>query len=130
MDRGELLPDDVMQGVVAERLQQADAREDGFLLDGFPRTVGQAEALDVLAEVDLAIDLDVPYEIVMERMLARGRTDDTPEAIKRRLDLYEEQTRPLLERYGSADKLITVDGVGTEDEVEARLVEAIRARTA
>lgn len=130
MDRGDLLPDDVMQGVVAERLEQDDARTAGFLLDGFPRTVGQAEALDALAAIDLAIDLDVPYDVVMERMLARGRTDDTPEAIARRLDLYEAQTRPLLERYGSQSKLVTVDGVGTEEQVEARLVAAIAAARA
>jgi adenylate kinase len=127
MDRGDLLPDDVMQGVVAERLGQDDARTAGFLLDGFPRTVGQAEALEDLAGIDLAIDLDVPYEVVMERMLARGRTDDTPEAIQRRLDLYEQQTHPLLALYRGQGKLVRVDGVGTEAEVEARLLAAIEA---
>jgi adenylate kinase len=127
MDQGELLPDDVMQGVVAERLQQDDASTAGFLLDGFPRTVGQAKALADMAGLDLVIDLDVPVDLVMERMLARGRADDTPDAIKRRLDLYDEQTRPLLAFYGDQGLLVTVDGVGTEDEVEARLAAAIES---
>jgi adenylate kinase len=127
MDRGDLLPDDVMQGVVAERLAQDDARTAGFLLDGFPRTVGQAKALADMAPIDLVIDLDVPREMVIERMAARGRVDDTPEAIARRLDLYDEQTRPLLDFYGDQSLLVTVDGVGTEDEVEARLRAAIDA---
>jgi adenylate kinase len=127
MDRGDLLPDDVMQGVVAERLEQEDARTNGFLLDGFPRTVGQAKALADMALIDLVIDLDVPRKMVIERMAARGRVDDTPEAIARRLDLYDEQTRPLLDFYGDQGLLVTVDGVGTEDEVEARLRAAIDA---
>ncbi|OWY61545.1 adenylate kinase, partial [cyanobacterium TDX16] len=81
--------------------------------------------------IDLAIDLDVPYDVVMERMLARGRADDTPEAIQRRLDLYEEQTHPLLDLYSGQGKLVRVDGVGTEAEVEARLLAAItEARSA
>ena len=68
MDRGDLLPDDVMQGVVAERLQQDDARTSGFLLDGFPRTVGQAEALAEMTPLELVVDLDVPRELVIERI--------------------------------------------------------------
>jgi adenylate kinase len=131
MDRGDLLPDDVMQGVVGERLGQDDAKAAGFLLDGFPRTVGQAEALADMTPIDLVIDLDVPVDLVMQRMVARGRADDTPDAIQRRLDLYDEQTRPLLAFYGDQGLLVTVDGVGTEDEVESRLVKAIEAaRTA
>jgi len=127
MDRGDLLPDDVMQGVVEERLGLPDATGDGFLLDGFPRTVGQAKALADMAPIDLVIDLDVPREMVIERMAARGRVDDTPEGIARRLDLYDEQTRPLLDFYGDQGLLVMVDGVGTEAEVEGRLAAAIDA---
>jgi adenylate kinase len=127
MDDGKLLPDDVMRGVVAERLAQPDAAEHGFILDGFPRTTGQAEALGSMAELDLVIDLDVPRELVTERLLARGREDDSPEGIETRLDIYEADTRPLLAFYGDKGLLVTVDGVGTEDEVEARLVAAIDA---
>jgi adenylate kinase len=126
MDRGDLLPDDVMRGVVAERLDQPDAAS-GFLLDGFPRTVGQAEALEDMAGVDLVIDLDVQEDLVLERLLSRQREDDTAEAIRNRLDQYNEQTRPLLEHYRTQDKLITVDGVGEMDEVEKRLITAIDA---
>lgn len=128
MDRGELLPDEVITGVVAERLAQPDAAERGFLLDGFPRTVGQARALGELAALDLVVDLDVPRELVVERMEARGRADDTPEAIARRLDLYEEQTRPLTRHYEEQGLLVVVDGVGSMDEVERRLVAAIDER--
>jgi adenylate kinase len=127
MDAGELVPDDVMEGIVVERLAKPDA-EPGWLLDGYPRTLGQVEAMGRnLGErfVDLAVNLDVPTEIVTERMLARGREDDTPEAIARRLGLYEEQTRPLLDFFEARAQLVEVDGVGTEDEVFERLVKAI-----
>lgn len=132
MDAGDLVPDDVMVGIVDERLGQPDA-EAGFLLDGFPRTGDQAEALDrLLGERELvaAINLEVAEEVVIERMLARGRQDDTEEAIRRRLDLYLEQTAPLLELYRSHGLLVEVDGVGTEDEVAERLFGAIDNRTA
>lgn len=130
MDAGDLVSDEIMNGIVAERLAKADIREGGVLLDGFPRTADQADALeriltDLGQRLTMAIDLDVPVEIVMERMLARGRDDDSPEAIQRRLDLYEEQTAPLLEWFRSHDQLVTVDGVGREDEVFQRLAAAI-----
>lgn len=129
MDAGELVPDEVMEGIVVERLAKPDA-EGGWLLDGYPRTLGQVEALRRhLGEdfLDLAVNLDVPVEVVTERMLGRGREDDTPEAIARRLDLYEEQTAPLLAFFEDAGTLVTVDGVGTEDEVLERLTKAIDA---
>ncbi len=127
MDAGDLVPDDVMEGIVVERLAKPDA-EPGWLLDGYPRTLGQVEAMGRnLGDgfVDLAVNLDVPVEIVTERMMSRGREDDTPEAIGRRLSLYEEQTRPLLDFFDGRDQLVTVDGVGTEDEVFERLVKVI-----
>jgi adenylate kinase len=130
MDAGDLVPDDVMERIVADRLQNADVIAAGFLLDGFPRTVVQAEALESMTDdrfIDLALNLDVPEDVVMERMLSRGREDDTADAIRRRLDLYDAETSPLLEWFGSRDLLTTVDGVGEEDEVSERLYAAVDA---
>jgi len=129
MDAGDLVPDDVMEGIVVERLAKPDA-EPGWLLDGYPRTLGQVEAMQRnLGEafVDLAVNLDVPVDVVTERMVARGREDDTEDAIRRRLELYEEQTAPLLSWFGERDRLVEVDGVGSEDEVFERLVKVVDA---
>lgn len=129
MDAGDLVPDEVMEGIVVERLAKPDA-EPGWLLDGYPRTLGQVEAMQRnLGEafVDLAVNLDVPVEVVTERMVARGRADDTEEAIRRRLELYEQQTAPLLGWFGDRDRLVEVDGVGAEDEVFERLVKVVDA---
>jgi adenylate kinase len=157
MDRGDLLPDDVMIGIVAERLGKEDARTRGYILDGFPRTVGQAEALTDLTSrkpLDLVIDLEVPRDMVLRRLAARRvcsecgtnyaaapgegewdcelcggkvehRADDTEDAINRRLDLYERQTRPLIDFYQARGELAEVDGVGTPDEVTSRLTTAV-----
>ncbi len=126
MKAGELVGDDIMNGIVAERLAEDDIMEHGVILDGFPRTTAQADALEqILAdqgvELDMAINIDVPLEEVTARMMARGREDDTEESIARRLELYEEQTAPLLDWFADHDKLVIVDGVGTEDEVFARV---------
>lgn len=126
MDRGDLVSDDIIVGVVQERLAKDDAAA-GFLLDGFPRTVGQAEALAGIAAPRVVVNLDVPTDLVLERMLLRGRADDTEEAITRRLELYEEQTAPLVAYYDGLGVLVTVDGVGEVDEVFARVVKAIDA---
>jgi len=161
MKAGGLVPDDVMIGIVDERLRGADARTRGYLLDGFPRTVAQAEAMEKIAvdnALDLAIDLDVPREMVLQRLSGRRlcrdcgtnytstgyerrpwlcdvcggdiihREDDTEEAINRRLDDYESQTRPLIDFYESRGLLVTVSGVGTPDEVLIRLISAIEGR--
>jgi adenylate kinase len=131
MSQGNLVPDDVMIGVVRERLAKPDAVERGFLLDGFPRTLGQAEALLDITGMDgleVVIDLDVPVDVVTERMKGRGRADDTEEAITRRLALYEKETSPVLAWFEAKGKLVTVDGVGAEDEVFARLQAAIDQR--
>ena len=122
--------DDIMNGIIAERLAEADIAEHGVLLDGFPRTVGQAEALEeILAgqgvELDAVVNIDVPLEEVTERMMARGREDDTEEAIAERLRNYEEQTAPLLTFYADRNKLVVVDGLGEEDEVFARVEGAL-----
>ncbi len=133
MDRGDLVPDDVMHGIVTERLQQPDVAEHGVLLDGYPRTPDQADELERVLEalgtpLDVAINLDVPVAEVTERMLARGREDDTPEAIGRRLDHYEALTAPLIEWFGERNLLHVVDGLGAEDEVFARVRAVIDAR--
>jgi adenylate kinase len=126
---GELVPDDVMVGIVEERIAQPDAAR-GFILDGFPRTIPQAQALlehTGPEGIHVAVDLDVPLDIVKERMLGRGRDDDTESAIVRRLELYEEETIPTIRWFEEQGRLITVDGVGTPEEVSQRLVKAIDA---
>ncbi len=132
MESGGLVSDEIMNGIVAERLAKPDIAAQGVLLDGFPRTADQADTLEsILADLDqpltLALNLDVPVDEVTRRMMARGRSDDTEEAIRRRLQLYEEQTAPLLEWFGSRGLLATVDGLGDEDEVFQRLQEAIES---
>lgn len=127
MDAGELVGDQLILGIVAQRLEQSDAAA-GFLLDGFPRTPAQADGLfSLLAphSVDRAIDLDVADDVVMQRMLERGRADDTPEAINRRLELYEAETAPLRQLFADRGVLVTVDGLGTPSEVHERIVSAI-----
>ncbi|MCY3861503.1 MAG: adenylate kinase [bacterium] len=131
MDAGNLVGDDIMIGIVGERLADNDIQAHGVLLDGFPRTTAQADALaEILGGTgpDLAINLDVPIAEVTERMLARGRDDDTEEAISRRLGLYEAETAPLLAWFEERGRLTVVDGLGTEDEVFARLSQVVDAR--
>lgn len=124
MDAGDLVPDHLMNAIVADRLGEPDVVERGVLLDGFPRTPTQASELENIrgdGGVDAAINLEVPVAEVTRRMLERGRDDDTEEAIARRLELYEAQTEPLLEWFGQRGVLHTVDGMGDEDEVFARI---------
>ncbi len=161
IDAGKLVGDDIMVGIVAERLEADDARTRGYILDGFPRTVAQAIALDEITSsrpLEMAIDLDVPRDLVLSRLSARRvcrdcganyqasgndpspwtcdncggdvvqRDDDTPAAINQRLDLYETQTQPLIDYYGSSGRLITVDGVGSPDDVFDRLTKAVEQR--
>ncbi|WP_181777244.1 adenylate kinase [Amycolatopsis pittospori] len=131
LDSGELVPDSVTNEMVRERLAEPDAKV-GFLLDGFPRNTKQADVLgEILSEVDTelnaVIQLQVSEDVVVERLLSRGRSDDTEDVIRRRQQIYVSETAPLLEYY--ADKLVTVDGVGTVDEISARVLEALRDRT-
>lgn len=158
MDRGQLLPDEVMLGVISERLAQPDVAEYGFLLDGYPRTVGQAEALVGLTPIDMAVDLSVPEQVVLDRLSSRRvcegcgriysvghppeanwtcdtcggrvvqRDDDQPAAIAKRLEVYREQTVPTIDWFESKDLLLTVDGLGSPNEVFARLRAAIDQR--
>lgn len=130
MDAGGLVDDDTMIGIVNERLAEADVLERGVLLDGFPRTPTQADELvRILGDrsVDAAINLEVSIEEVTARMLERGRDDDTPEAIAKRLGLYESQTRPLLDWFDERGLLLEVDGLGAEDDVFARVQTALDA---
>ncbi len=130
MDAGELVPDEVMNGIVSERLSADDVVERGVLLDGYPRTPAQAEALEEALEssethLDLALNLEVPIEEATRRMLDRARADDTEEVILRRLALYETETAPLVSWFEKRSLLITVDGMGSEDEVFQRLRRAV-----
>lgn len=134
MDSGGLVSDDIMNGIVAERLTQADIVASGVLLDGFPRTPVQAETLAEmmvpLGGITAGINLDVPFEECKKRMLERGRDDDTPEAIDTRLNLYEEMTAPLIAWFGDQQLLEVIDGLGTEEDVAARISTAIDRRLA
>lgn len=134
MEGGGLVSDEIINGIVAERFTCSDIVDKGVLLDGFPRTVAQANALeDILAvhdqQLDVAINLEVPLVTVTQRMLARRRKDDTPEAIKRRLDLYETETAPLLDWFASRNLLQAIDGVGSETAVFERIETAITTST-
>jgi len=131
MDAGELVSDEVTVGMVAQRLSEPDT-ENGFILDGFPRTVAQAESLSkILAkddhELDAVVALEVPEDVVVARLLGRGRGDDTEDVIRRRQQVYRDETHPLLEHYKS--RLVTVNAVGEVEEITERVLEALRTRT-
>ncbi|PXY17174.1 adenylate kinase [Prauserella coralliicola] len=131
LDSGDLVPDSVTNEMVRERLADPDTKA-GFLLDGFPRNTKQAEVLgEMLAESDTALDavieLQVPEDVLVERLLGRGRADDTEEVIRRRQQVYRSETAPLLEFY--ADILVTVDGVGDIDEVSSRVLDALAKKS-
>jgi inorganic pyrophosphatase len=162
MDRGELVADDLVVSLIGERLAAADVRSGGFVLDGFPRTAEQAEALTgMLADdaLDRAVVIDVPLAVARARLLARRvcagcgriysverargletwtcgacggivrrRADDTEETVTRRLTLYDEQTRPLLDWFADRGQLLLVDGVGTSEEVFGRLLAGLWPR--
>ncbi len=125
MSKGELVPDEIIVQIIAERLNEPDCQA-GYLLDGFPRTIAQAEALDgMLAErntpLDVVLELQVPEEELFRRLSGRGRADDKPEVIRQRLVAYRQQTEPLLEYYEKAGLLKRVDGLGSVDEIFDRI---------
>lgn len=130
MDSGDLVPDEIVIAMVEERLAAADAAC-GFLLDGFPRTRSQAEALDAVLGPDrgleAVINIEAPEDEVVQRILARGRSDDTEETVRTRIAVYEEQTAPLVEFYQARGLLTRVDGVGEIGEVLARVVAVLAA---
>jgi adenylate kinase len=163
MDAGELVPDDVVIGVVEEAMAPGGPLSGGFVFDGFPRTLPQAQELERVLNgwpLDVVINLDVPTDIVLDRLAGRRvcetcgrvyhvnmppkvnwtcdddggpvvqRDDDTEEAVMRRLELYEQQTVPIIDFYRAHEKLVVVDGVGEGDEVFERLLKAVEDRLA
>jgi adenylate kinase len=134
MDQGALVPDDVVIAMVDERLTRDDV-SDGFLLDGFPRTVAQAKALDEVltghgTAVDAVLRLLVDDEELVSRLLQRaqeqGRSDDTREVVQTRLQVYREETEPLVDRYRQQGVLHEIDGQGSIDEVRERVLDTVR----
>lgn len=153
IDKGQLVPDEVTIQIVKERLEKDDCKN-GYLLDGFPRTVSQAEALDGFSEIDSVVNIDVPLHKLMRRITGRRvcgkcgesyhidyldgstscrkcdgeliqRADDNEETVGKRLEVYEKQTAPLIDHYKSKGKLIDVDGDGDIDSVFAAIVERL-----
>jgi adenylate kinase len=140
MDRGDLVPDDIMVEIIADRIAQPDCAS-GFILDGFPRTVRQAEALDVLLEqrrqnLDAAIEIKVDDALLVQRIEGRAketggaRADDNAETLRKRLAVYWAQTKPVADYYGRKEMLKIIDGVGSVDDVAARIETLLHAATA
>ncbi len=137
MARGDLVSDDILLGMLEARFARADTR-DGFILDGYPRNLAQAAALDDLLlrigqPMDAAVKLKVDTELLGDRIAGRakaeGRADDHPESVRKRLNIYNEQTAPVIEFYRQHGQLTVVDGVGSLDEVFNRIIEAIAPAT-
>ena len=136
MDRGEYVPDSLTNALVRDRLSHTDAA-DGFLLDGYPRTADQVVELDDIlashsqqldAVVMLTADVDEVVRRLLNRAIEQGRADDTEDVIRRRLEVYEEQTAPLVSVYAARNLVVTVDGLGEVAEVTARIVAALAER--
>jgi len=124
MEAGQLVSDAIVLGMIEQRLLNNDT--EGFLLDGFPRTLVQAEALDALLTkleqpLDVVLFFDVDYEEIMQRLLARHRSDDNAETIRKRLQVYEHETAPLRDYYNNKGNLRTVKGVGQIEEISERI---------
>ncbi|HJR72487.1 MAG TPA: adenylate kinase [Luteimonas sp.] len=137
MARGELVSDAILLGMLEDRFSRPDTAN-GFILDGYPRNLAQADALDKLLQrigqpMDFALQLDVDNELLIERIAGRakaeGRDDDNPESVRKRLRIYDEQTAPVIEFYRQHGQLTVVDGVGSMDDVFNRIVEAIAPAT-
>ncbi len=133
MARGELVSDAILLGMLEDRFSRADTAN-GFILDGYPRNLAQAAALDALLArigrpMDFAVQLEVPSELLVERIAGRakaeGRADDNPDSVRKRLQVYADQTAPVIDFYRQHGQLTVVDGVGGLDEVFTRILEAI-----
>lgn len=148
IDAGALVPDDVVIGLIEDRLAEGDCAN-GYILDGFPRTTAQAEALDRVARIDVAINVDVPFEVITERLSGRRvcvcgetyhvstlngeenclkcgkplfiRDDDRPQTVKNRLEVYRKQTEPLIDYYRAQGKLADVEATGSREEIFAAI---------
>ena len=136
MDKGEYVPDSITNAMVADRIAQADC-ENGFLLDGYPRTTAQVGELDSMLEasglaLDVVVEITADAEAVVARLLKRageqGRADLTEPVIRRRLEVYAESTAPLADLYAERDLLVQVDGMGEIDVVTGRIMEALASR--
>lgn len=156
IDAGQLVPDEVVIKIASERLKQDDCKN-GYILDGFPRTVAQAEALDKIANIDLAINIDVEDEVIVKRLGGRRvcpqcqavyhtdfigdnmqcqkcggtliqRADDNEDTIRNRLQVYSQQTAPLINYYKNANKLYSVDGAKRIDEVTEDIIAVFEAK--
>jgi adenylate kinase len=136
MDAGQYVPDSLTNDLVRDRLGQPDVA-DGFLLDGYPRTLQQVEELDDILGADgssldavvvLTADTDEVVSRLLKRSAEQGRSDDTEEVIRRRLDIYAEQTAPLIDVYAKRGQLVEVDGLGAIDEVTGRIITALASR--
>ena len=135
IDSGRLVPDDVVIGIIKERLAQDDCNG-GFILDGFPRTIPQAAALDELlnkhnAALDIVVGLEVEEDELIARLINRGKTsgrsDDNMETIKKRLEVYNNQTNPLRNHYKEQGKYVSIHGMGSVEDIFGRIKEAIDA---
>jgi len=130
MDAGELVPDEVILGFIGEALEHEESTG-GFLLDGFPRTVAQAEGLARLLagmglELDAIVTLSVNETEIMKRLSARGRKDDLVDTIRRRLEVYWAQSKPVLDWYADSDvRILSVEGVGDIDEIQAHILDRL-----
>lgn len=128
MKAGDYVPDEVTVAMLRERISQDDAR-DGFILDGFPRTGAQVESLDALLGddgLDGVVVFEVDEDELTERLLARGRADDTEETIRNRFKIYLEQTQPLIDVYDERGLTVRVDGIGEIEDVTERIVNELR----
>jgi adenylate kinase len=133
MDAGKLVSDDIMLGILEERLAQPDAKA-GFILDGYPRNLAQCAALEKLLDriqqpLDIAVELNVPDTAILSRceirFKAEQRNDDNPDIVRKRLEVYREQTAPVAKHFGDLGKLVTVDGVGDVQTVFQRILDVL-----
>lgn len=127
MEAGQLVSDEIVLGMIKNKIESLTG---GFLLDGFPRNLNQAEALDELLgglkkPLEKVIFFDVSFDVIKERLLARGRSDDNAETIEERRKVYESETAPLINYYTKQGKLVTVEGVGDVNEISQRIFKAL-----
>lgn len=136
MNAGNLVPDEITNAMVRDRLAQPDAAE-GFLLDGYPRNAAQVEELDkILADmgtqIDAVVELDIPDDAIVDRLLKRAamekRADDTEDVIRHRIEVYHDETEPVVSAYAERDMLLKVDGQGDIEEIRQRIVQALNER--